>query len=69
MPARDINALVEFVVEIPAEHDITKAEPVVDGAGELFAIDIFPAQDAVDIEDADLKEADPFGFDPCIELG
>ena len=68
VPAGVLHVVVELVLAVPAEHDVAEAEAPVERGEELVPRDVLAAQDAVDVEDADLDVRDPALFDdrPCV---
>ena len=54
VPAGVLHVVVELVVGIPAQHHVAEAEALVERAEELLARHVLAAQDAVDVEHADL---------------
>ena len=58
VPAGDLGVVVEDVADVPAEDDVAEAEPVSQRAPELVERDVLAAQDAVDVEPADLHLLD-----------
>ena len=58
VPAGDLHVVVERVGRVPAEDHVAEAEAGLGGGIELVAADIFPAEDAVDIESTDFDFGD-----------
>ena len=54
VPAGVVDVVVELVVRIPADDHVAEAEALLERGEELVAADVFAAQDAVDVGDADL---------------
>ena len=54
VPAGERDVVVELVVGVPAEDDVAEAEALFERGQELVARHVLAAQDAVDVEDADL---------------
>ena len=54
MPARVAHVVIELVAAVPAEDDIAEPEAVFEGGLEFRAGHVLAAQDAIDIERADL---------------
>ena len=58
VPAGELDVVVELVVGIPTKDHVAKAKALVQCAKELFLRHVFAAQDAIDVEDADLDVAE-----------
>ena len=58
VPAGDSHVVVERVGRVPAEDHIAEPEPGLGGGIKLVAADVFPAQDAVDVEPANFDFGD-----------
>src|SRR5439155_25590602 len=54
MPAGEGGVVVGDVAAVPAEHDAAEAEIALRRGEEFFLVDVFAAQDAVDVGDGDL---------------
>ena len=61
VPSGDLRVVVEDVADVPAEDDVAEAEARLGDAPELVERDVLAAEDAVDVEAADLDLLDlPF---------
>ena len=69
VPAGEGGIVVELVVGIPAQHDVAEAEAVIERGEEFLARDIFAAQHAVEIDDADLDVAEVALLDQTARVG
>jgi hypothetical protein len=69
VPAGVGDVVVELVVGIPAEDDVAEAEAVVEGREELVPRHVLAAQDAVEVEDADLDVVEVSFLDDAPRLG
>ena len=58
VPAREFRVVVELVVRVPAQDHVAEPEILVERRQEFIAAEIFPAHDAVGVEDADLDVLD-----------
>ena len=58
VPAGELRVVVELVVGVPAENHVAEAEILVDRRQEFVAAQVFAAQDAVGVDDADFDVLD-----------
>ena len=58
VPPREAGAVVELVVDVPAEHAVTEARAVVDDGGKLVEAHVFSAVHAVDVGEGELDALD-----------
>ena len=58
VPAGHLRVVVKDVADVPAEDDVAEAEAAFEGRAKLVDGDVFAAQDAVDVEPADLGAGD-----------
>ena len=58
VPAGEPGVVVELVVRVPAENHVAEAEILVERREEFIAAQVFAAQDAVGVDDADLDVLD-----------
>src|SRR5208337_5487133 len=58
VPAGEIDVIVENVGTVPAEDHVAKAEAALGGGAKLIERDVLTAQDAVDVDAAQLHLVD-----------
>ncbi len=69
VPAREGHIVIELIVGVPAQHHVAEAEAAVEGREELGLGDVFAAQHAIGVEQADLDVGDAPLLDDLARLG